>query len=404
MQNSIRHQRVAATPIVFVAVAALSYFLVMRFAERGPAVCSPSSPEVCVPPETGVPLRPEPPSATVARVGYQVARAGSSGLATSYARTVSHVAVLRPEPSQPVAAPVPEAGGDTSTEEVATLLTGRKGPRPANLMDCAFDGGAFSCGQCTTDSDCPSGQGCIIDYDRGTFTCAASECEDDSHCFPGSVCRVAAGGAPGPVIRRCLLSGVRIEGEPCSRLPASRDEACEEGLLCINHHCGTPCAPGKPESCPEGYTCEESPSGAACLPDCRKQGCPTDTQCASLNDGAFQCLNLVVDECSDTKPCADGAQCIVRGRGARAGRFCAAACDSWRTDSCSGNQVCGIGGPTGSSCYAKCDPQELNACPQGWLCTTVTEDLQTWGCLPDFMSGAPASSRSGSGAIVSAAP
>ncbi|QSQ20912.1 hypothetical protein JY651_37675 [Pyxidicoccus parkwayensis] len=370
------------------AVTVLSYFLVMSFAAERPAACDQAEPQACVPHVSEAPPSAEPPPATSVTVAYQAAGTGGAGAVVDHASTDLHVAARKPDQVRSSSAPVSSEGDDAS-EEVATLLDGRKGPRPSNLMNCQFDGGTFRCGECTTDSDCPAGQGCVIDYGKGTFTCAASECEDDSHCFPGSVCRVAAGGAPGPVIRRCLQTGVRLLGEPCSRLPATRDEACEEGLLCINHHCGTPCTPGEAGTCPDGYTCEESPSGAACLPDCRKLGCSSDKQCAPLNGGAFQCLDLVVDECSDEKPCAGGAQCIVRGRGGRAGRFCAAACDSWKVESCGGNQVCGIGGPTGSACYAKCDPQDLDTCPQGWLCTTVTEDLQTWGCLPDFMSGAP---------------
>jgi hypothetical protein len=76
----------------------------------------------------------------------------------------------------------------------------------------------------------------------------------------------------------------------------------------------------------------------------------------------------------------------VRGRAGRAGRFCASPCESWRPESCPRDFVCGVGvgASTLSACYSKCDPQDLGTCPEGWLCTTVSEDLQTWGCLPDF--------------------
>jgi hypothetical protein len=384
MHLAIRLLRGSAVPLVFAAVFALAWFLVTTW-------FGSSEPEVC-PPDATVETPSESSPATVSRVGYQVAGSGDTRFSSAHASTdVRFASVGREGPGTASALGLDEREG--ASEELATLLDGRKGPRPAHLMACSSDGGTFRCGACTTDSDCPAGQGCIINYGKGAFECAASECEDDSGCFPGSVCRVAAGGAPGPVIRRCLLAGARLAGESCSRWPATREEACEEGLLCINHRCGPPCKPGEPGTCPEGHTCEESPSGAACVSDCREQGCPTGKQCASLNGGVHQCLDLVVDECSDEKPCAQGENCIVRGRIGRAGRFCAAACDSWKTDSCSGEQVCGMGGPTGSACYAKCDPQDLSTCPHGWLCTTVTEDLQTWGCLPDFTSSVPAPPR-----------
>ncbi|WP_408888067.1 hypothetical protein ACJ2CR_22015 [Myxococcus faecalis] len=261
--------------------------------------------------------------------------------------------------------------------------------RPAMQLDCSFDKGSFRCGECATDGDCPQGQGCVINYDKRRFECADSECEDDSHCFPGDVCRVAAGELPGPAVRRCLKAGVRQAGETCSRLPTTADEACVEGLLCINHHCGPPCEPGQPGTCPEGETCEQSSMGAACLPDCRKSGCMEGRACAALNGGSFQCLELVVDECSDEQPCGGGKNCVVRGgRGGRAGRFCSAACESWRPESCGKQSVCGVGGPTGSTCYTQCDPDKVDSCPERWICSTVTEDLQSWGCMPDFLSGA----------------
>jgi hypothetical protein len=147
-------------------------------------------------------------------------------------------------------------------------------------MNCTFDGGSYRCGDCTTTSDCPAGQGCVINYGKGLFECVPIECEEDAHCFPGDVCRIAAGGPPGPVIRRCLLAGQRAEGETCSRLPATPMEACQEGLLCVNHLCGRPCIPGAPEGCPEGLECLESSSGSACLPDCRKTGCSAERRCA----------------------------------------------------------------------------------------------------------------------------
>ncbi|WP_228556639.1 hypothetical protein, partial [Myxococcus sp. AB025B] len=266
--------------------------------------------------------------------------------------------------------------------------------RPATQLDCSSKGGTFQCGECATDGDCPEREGCVINYDTRRFECAPSECEEDAHCFPGSVCRVAAGELPGPVVRRCLRSGTRQAGQSCSRLPTSPDEACSEGLLCINHHCGAPCEPGVEGSCPEGTACEQSSMGAACLPDCRQTGCTEGRTCAALNGGSFLCLELVVDACSDERPCDAGEHCMVRGgRGGRAGRFCSSVCESWKSEGCGEGRVCGIGGPTGSTCYQRCDPDRLDSCPNQWICSTVTEDLQSWGCVPDLQMGASALAR-----------
>ncbi|AGC43723.1 hypothetical protein MYSTI_02407 [Myxococcus stipitatus DSM 14675] len=381
--------RVAVQGGAFVAVALLSYLLVWSL--RAPeqvedAACGSATPTAGIP---EVPKAPRSESESSTRV-LGVHEGGAEDLSvvsTTYGNTSMRAGEARGGVTRTSLHPI-HGGRGAPARRGGTLLEESGASRPGELLDCALaDGGAFRCGECATDGDCPEGQGCVINYKEGSFQCAASDCEDDSQCPDGFVCRVAAGGVPGPVIQRCLQAGVRRAGETCSRLPASRAEACEEDLHCINHRCGRPCVPGTQGSCPEGHTCEESSAGAACLPDCRKQGCSEGEQCAPLNGGGFQCLDLVVDECSDEKPCAEGANCIVRGRAGRAGRFCAAACDSWREASCSSGQVCGLGGPTGSACYSSCDPQDLRSCPMGWLCTTVSEDLQRWGCLPDFMSG-----------------
>lgn len=377
MPAMTRWLRAAAQPLIFLSVAALSWWLVSSFmAPPPPGSCSPDaereSPPDLTPLQAGVYVRSSTVAASFSSLAAPRGPAPVS-LASSRAVSVSNVRLL------------PDVE-DVRTEqpEQVVLLDGGQGPRPANMMNCPLTGEPFQCGECATDGDCPAGRGCVINYEKGVFECVESECEEDSHCFPGTVCRVAAGAPPGPLIRRCLPAGSRTEGQGCSRLPANVEEACQEGLLCVNHLCGRPCVPGVEGACPEGHVCEEGSSGAACLPDCRKLGCPAGKQCARLNEGVFQCLELVVDECGEQRPCADGANCIVRGRAGRAGRFCAAPCESWRPGSCGSGEVCGVGGPTLSACYRACDPRNLDSCPAGWLCTTVSEDLQSWGCLPDF--------------------
>lgn len=298
----------------------------------------------------------------------------ASGEASSFAVESSQVGAGSTRLDEP---------GREGGQELVRLLDGTVGPRPASLMDCTFDGG-FSCGSCRNSSDCPEGQGCIMDYKKGLFECRPSECEEDSHCFPGSVCRVVAGGPPGPSIRACVLTGQRTEGAPCSRLPPTSADACQEGLLCLEKVCARPCALGASGACPAGHVCQDSPDGPGCIPDCRKLGCSSDQTCVQVRQDIFQCVRLVMDECDEGRPCPSGQNCLVDWRMGRGGRFCASPCESWRSGSCPEGFVCGRGGPTLSSCYRACNPQDLSTCPAGWLCKTVTEDMQKWGCRPDI--------------------
>jgi hypothetical protein len=376
MPSKLRLLQSAAAPLVFVAVALLSWWLVSTHLDA-------RTPEVCAVEGAREPPPLETSRASVEQQASAVAPASVSEPTALHSVAASHsLSMARPE--EPEASFPPVEGEEARAEpELAVLLDGGVGPRPATLMNCSFDGGTFRCGECMTDSDCAAGQGCVINYRKSVFECAASECEEDQHCFPGTVCRVAAGAPPGPVIRRCLLAGARGEGETCSPWPATREQACQEGLLCVHYVCGRPCALGEPGTCAEGFVCEEGSSGAACLRDCRKLGCAAGKQCAQVNEGPYQCLDLVVDECGEDRPCATGKHCMVRGLFGRAGRFCAASCQSWNPASCPEGYVCGRGGPTLSACYRRCDPNDLSTCPNGWICMTVTEDLQTWGCHPN---------------------
>lgn len=254
---------------------------------------------------------------------------------------------------------------------------------PASAMHCGFEGGLMRCGKCRTDSDCPAGQGCVINREARRFECMDSECEEDIHCFPGFVCRAVTTGAGGPVIRRCTPEGLRREGEPCSSGYVSRESACREGLRCIHMRCAAPCRLEDPASCPSGYTCTDHDDGPGCVPDCRQLGCPGEQRCIHVRDSRYQCLERVVGTCHET-PCAEGERCVTwmsRNRGAF---WCARDCTPLLPESCPADHVCGRASPTTSACFRQCDPRERDACGEGWHCTTVSEDLTLWGCSPDY--------------------
>jgi hypothetical protein len=259
--------------------------------------------------------------------------------------------------------------------------------RPEGAMNCERGEGGFRCGPCSQSGDCPSGQACVVNVETRSTECASSECEEDGHCFPGTVCRVAERTATGVAVRRCLIAGEQGEGEGCVPTPFSARTACREGLLCIDGICGQRCAPGG-EGCAPGFICRESSSGAVtgdgagCAPDCSASGCTGALQCVAIKAGFRQCLRMMVDQCKTDEDCGPGHRCRAEWFGTKGGRYCAANCDSWRPNNCPAGFVCGASGTQGSSCYRECGG--VNTCPTGFLCKTVTEDLQTWGCRVDY--------------------
>jgi hypothetical protein len=252
---------------------------------------------------------------------------------------------------------------------------------PASGMRCSSDGGVVRCGDCWIDSDCPAGRGCVANRETRRFECLESECEEDVHCFPGFVCRRAAGGGTGPIIRRCIPVGERREGEPCDTLFVSTAGACQEGLICHRGVCSIPCRLGDAASCPQDYVCEEGSNGVACFPDCRVRGCPGGQRYKRLNGEDFECLEQVQGECPE-KPCAEGERCNMRVSRGRGVFWCARLCNPLLPDSCPADQICGVGGGSASTCFRRCDPMDLDSCGEAAQCATVSEDMTQWGCTP----------------------
>lgn len=323
---------------------------------------------------------PLPPSAGV--FGSSAARELSSS-AASAAATSSWLEVTRRRQvdSPPHAEPRRESASfvsrlPTPSEEIAP------DGLPVSGLRCTYAGGAFDCGGCRTDGDCPAGQGCVANRQTRRMECMSSECEEDMHCFPGFVCRAVTTGTTGPqVIRRCVPEGQRREGEHCDAEPLSPLGSCGEGLVCLAGVCGVRCRVEDPASCPAGYSCEESLNGPGCYPDCRKLGCPEGQRCKDLGGGEFQCLASVRGDCPES-PCGEGERCNSRFPRGHGVFWCARVCNPMRADSCHEGELCGMGSATVSTCYRKCDPMDLGSCGEGWTCTSVSEDMRQWGCMP----------------------
>ncbi len=286
------------------------------------------------------------------------------------ARTESEASASSPS-SAPVSLP-PEASSKAS--EVGLPLSG---------MRCTREGNTFTCGECRTDGDCPKGEGCVANRETRRFECMASECEEDAHCFPGSVCRAVTDGATGSVIRRCQPEGQRRVGERCSALPVTSADSCAEGLRCVNQLCTTPCQLEDAASCSAGSTCTRGLNGPGCFPDCQQQGCPEGEQCTRVRESEYRCLKSAQGDCRDT-PCPEGQHCNKRAARGHAVFWCAATCNPLVSESCPSGHVCGMGSATVSTCFRQCDPAQPEACGKGWTCSTVSEDMTLWGCRPDL--------------------
>lgn len=327
------------------------------------------------------------PAAPVRPSGVLRASTASSGGSLAFAApgssALARVLVARaPAPSGGAlpTAPRAEATGDVRPQAPADVLT-ESSTLPPSAMSCTVSGGVPSCGDCRTDSDCPAQQGCVANRQTRRFECLASECEADAHCFPGAVCRAVNDGSSGTRVRRCVPEGLRGEGERCLGIPVGPEDTCREGLRCVQQLCGRPCELEASGGCPSGQRCVDGLNGAACYPDCRTSGCARGETCARVRDETYQCLESVTGTCNET-PCAEGERCNLRMAQGRAAFWCAPRCNPLQAEACPGGQVCGRGGPTDSTCFQRCDPTATNTCAQGWRCTSVSEDMTLWGCVP----------------------
>ena len=354
--------------------------LLWHLPTASPAPGLPESPPVALG------LVREPPRAPAPRGLVPVLDA--SVAASSASRVVAAFQRAKARAAQDVPALASEERSSSSppplvSELPSTLVERAPDGLPVSAMRCTRTAEGLDCGGCRVDGDCPPGQGCVANRETRRFECLASECEEDTHCFPGSVCRAVTTGATGIPIRRCVPEGQRREGESCDALPVSTAGSCREGLRCVNQVCSTPCSLDGSVACPSGFTCTDSLNGPGCFPDCQQLGCPDGQRCTRVRDNRYQCLVASQGDCRDT-PCPEGERCNMLMSRGRAVFWCAQVCNPLVSHSCPEGNVCGVGSPTVSTCFRQCDPLDANACGPGWSCATVTEDMSVFGCKPDL--------------------
>jgi hypothetical protein len=218
---------------------------------------------------------------------------------------------------------------------------------------------------CRGSEDCEAPLGCLQDLRRfSQSVCIGSECELDSQCPEGQFCRVINTQGTGPLVRLCIATGVRKEGEACDRLPRVQEEACAQGLLCNRNYCGRPCSRGDATSCPAGFTCEEGPEGASCLPACEEGQCPDGQECVRF-EGRFAACAQVKGKNCQAQPCPEGQECRIGytpGVGEEVTMQCLTPCEEPKTI-CPSGSVCFYG-----YCSRLCEPKTEGTCPPGEEC------------------------------------
>ncbi len=234
---------------------------------------------------------------------------------------------------------------------------------------------------CRDSSGCEPPLGCLMDARAHAQYCADSQCLADSQCPDGQTCQLLATEGDGPFVRHCLPIGLREEGEPCIKVPATLEEACARGLTCGGRtgFCGRPCTLTSPGDCGPGFFCADTLPSPICLPSCERRTCPEGQHCIQHEGGASACARVLGPQCQAT-PCPDGQTCRVIHAPQQPDRIwseCERRCgDSFAP--CPDSQVC-----DGWSCKQPCDPKGPNTCDEGYRCFQ-RRPSSPWVCHPDW--------------------
>jgi hypothetical protein len=266
----------------------------------------------------------------------------------------------------PVPAAKPMAGPGADSGPALVPLT----------LECTEDG---RCGECRDSSECPSGQGCVLNPERRRLVCLPGNCKTADDCSEGEVC-LAHNSATGASVRRCAEAGILPEGAECPDPTGPPETRCALGLVCVLERCGQPCDPKTKHPCTASETCVTMVGeGSGCYATCS-----TDDDCARgkvcRGGGRLsQCVEQLGPDCPALQ-CLPPSRCEGSFGAGQVSYECVTPCDPFSQKSqCSNGFVCGASG-TQSRCYQRCT-SAANDCPPGRLCVPVMEDRSQYGCV-----------------------
>ena len=234
---------------------------------------------------------------------------------------------------------------------------------------------------CGLSSECEPPLGCLMEARIRRQYCTDSQCTADAQCPEGHVCRKLATSGDGPLVRFCVPTGTRKEGEACSTLPEDRESACGPGLVCAGsaRWCARPCRLNEPAGCPAGFFCANTRPEPTCLPSCAERGCPNDQFCARFDEGTSVCAEIYGPNCQQA-PCPGERKCEVGRDPARPGKVwmeCIERCGEGYPP-CPGGLAC-----DGWVCRTPCNPADPHPCIEGYVCRQHRPD-RARVCRPDW--------------------
>jgi hypothetical protein len=249
--------------------------------------------------------------------------------------------------------------------------------------------GAFSCGACRDDADCPPSTGCIINLETGRTECEKSQCTKSAECAGGTLCRVVGKTSRGDTLRACVPPGTRSGGAACDpNNGGDPSVSCAANLLCVDGGCAPSCRPteiDEPSDCPNELPCVETESGWGCTPSCKYQQCGGGKTCSFLSvEGPIAlCTHAIGANCLGSKGgCPASHDCIVETdvRAERTTFSCVARCTPSTTDnSCPKGLMC-VPGKAGGHCRRACAPSGESQCGSNERCTRADATGDLWFC------------------------
>jgi hypothetical protein len=244
-------------------------------------------------------------------------------------------------------------------------------------VQCTLD---WKCGDCRTAADCPTGQGCMLDYEARKFLCLSSNCKTEQECAEGQVC-LSHASATGPTIRRCAEAGLLQEGAECIDPGAPPEGRCALGMVCVLDRCGRQCDARSKQPCTGKGSCITMEGiGSGCFPSCSNDSDCDFGKACRRNGSVAECVQVFGPQCSELH-CKLPFKCEGNVGDGLATYECVTSCNPLFPDAqCPEGFVCGAE-DTRSRCYQRCTSPAVNDCPSGRGCVAVVEDGSQFGCV-----------------------